>query len=338
MAPPTPPPEPSPSSPDPRGAQARPRRIPPASSPASFSDPSPLAPAHPLATLGLLDASSIELALDALQTRIDQLQQNLAQQNKLATLGMVTAVLAHEFNNILTPMISYTRFALSDKGDEPLRTKALNKALTGAERLANISKSLLGFARGDESTAADVAAAVSETLACLSRDPAKDGITLTLEIQPGLRVAMNAGQLQQVLMNLVVNARSALLSPPAPATPDAPPRRAIKRLSITGKIIKRGKIAEIRIADTGPGIPPHVRDRMFDPFFSTKRPDSSTPLASPDPEDTVPRGGTGLGLTICQELITAAGGAIREEGSPGQGALFILELPLAPEPEIPADH
>ncbi|HVS72806.1 MAG TPA: HAMP domain-containing sensor histidine kinase [Phycisphaerae bacterium] len=334
MAPPPPEPSPSPASPDPRGSHNRPRRIPPPSSPASFQDSSPLAPANPLATLGLLDASSIELALDALQTRIDQLQQNLAQQNKLATLGMVTAVLAHEFNNILTPMISYTRFALSDKGDEPLRTKALNKALTGAERLANISKSLLGFARGDESTAADVAAAVAETLACLSRDLGKDGITLTVEIQPGLCVAMNAGQLQQVLMNLVVNARSALLAPP-PAAPTGPPRRAIKRLSISGKIIKRGKIAEIRIADTGPGIPPHVRERMFDPFFSTKRPDAATPAAPTDPEDTVPRGGTGLGLTICQELITAAGGAIREEGSPGQGALFILELPLAPSPPEP---
>ncbi len=88
------------------------------------------------------------------------MQASLAQQNKLATLGMVTAVIAHEFNNILTPMMSYTTFALGEKADEALRTKALTKALAGAQRMANISKSLLGFARGDESTRAHVAVAV----------------------------------------------------------------------------------------------------------------------------------------------------------------------------------
>ncbi len=96
----------------------------------------------------VLDPTSLEQAIATLQQRIDTLQTNLSQQSKLATLGMVTAVLAHEFNNILTPMISYTKFALSGKSDEEMRTKALTKALGGAERLANISQSLLGFARG----------------------------------------------------------------------------------------------------------------------------------------------------------------------------------------------
>src|SRR4029077_6345973 len=130
--------------------------------------------------------------------------ESLSQQNKLATLGMVTAVIAHEFNNILTPMISYTKFALSDKTDEALQQKALTKALSGAERLANISKSLLGFARGDDTTSAAVLPAVKETLGCLARDLTKDGISLTLVVPETLSVAMNAGHLQQVLMNLIV--------------------------------------------------------------------------------------------------------------------------------------
>jgi signal transduction histidine kinase len=268
---------------------------------------------HPRPTI---DPSTLEQAIDLLQQRIDLLQQNLAHQNKLATLGMVTAVLAHEFNNILTPMLSYTKFALSEKSDEAMRTKALAKALAGAQRLSNISTSLLGFARGDESTAANVRTAVQETLACLSRELSRDGITLKLDVDAALQVAMNAGQFQQVLMNLVVNARSAMLCAGA--------KCGLKRLTIRGRIIKNGKIAEITVADTGPGIPREVLPRIFDPFFSTKKCETEAQGA-----DDVPRGGTGLGLTICHELINAAGGTIRAESQAGQGAVFTIELPLA---------
>lgn len=263
----------------------------------------------------MIDASSIEQAINSLQQRIDQLQLNLNQQNKLATLGMVTAVLAHEFNNILTPMISYTKFALGDKADPAMREKALHKALSGSERLANISASLLGFARGDDSKSINVRHAVNETLACLARELPKDGIALTIEIPDDLGVAMNAGQFQQVLMNLIVNARSAMLT-------GRVGRTLPKRLSVRAQIIKKNKIAEITVADTGPGIPTDVLPRIFEPFFSTKR-NEETAI------DTETRGGTGLGLTICQELIHAAGGTIRAESEPGKGAAFIIELPVA---------
>lgn len=279
----------------------------------------------------MLDQDSIALALETLQNRIDSLQESLAQQNKLATLGMVTAVIAHEFNNILTPMISYTRFALSDKADEALRTKALSKALSGAERLANISKSLLGFARGDESHAAQVLAAVKDTLVCLARDLAKDGITLTLEVGEEISVAMNAGHLQQVLMNLIVNARAAMLSNRSGGS-------GLRRLKIaarvvSGKVAADGKrqVVEIMIADTGPGIPPEVLPRIFEPFYSTKRDKDLRQIegGAAGAEEALPKGGTGLGLTICQELIRVAGGAIRVESEAGQGATFTIELPSA---------
>jgi signal transduction histidine kinase len=308
------------------------------------------------------------LALVTLQQRIDQLHQSLAQQNKLATLGMVTAVIAHEFNNILTPMIAYTKFALGDKADDALREKALSKALSGAERLANISKSLLGFARGDESsTSAHAGTAVRETLACLSRDLAKDGITLTCEVPEDLWVAMNAGHLQQVLMNLVVNARSALLHggadhsgglQPTPAAetgsntlgrsraaiealrkgPAASGVRngsrgaGVKRLTIRAELINAGKRVLLHIADTGPGIPAEVLPRIFDPFFSTKKRGEPSPEQGA-PEESMPKGGTGLGLTICKELVAAAGGSIRATSEPGKGATFTLELSVAPAPD-----
>jgi signal transduction histidine kinase len=267
-----------------------------------------------------LDAASIEAALATLQSRIDLLQQSLAQQNKLATLGMVTAVIAHEFNNILTPMISYTRFAMGDKTDEALRQKALEKALSGSERLANISKSLLGFARGDESAAAPVLPAITETLACLARDPSKDGISLTMDVPADLCAAINAGHLQQVLMNLIVNARSAMLA----RTQNG--GGGIKRIAIGGK--RQGNRVEITVADTGPGIPKDVLPRIFDPFFSTKKNGEPQAVAKPECEESMPRGGTGLGLTICRELIHAAGGRIEVSSAEGSGTIFIIDLPV----------
>jgi signal transduction histidine kinase len=311
------------------------------------------------------------MALATLQQRIDQLHQSLAQQNKLATLGMVTAVIAHEFNNILTPMIAYTKYALGDKADDALREKALNKALSGAERLANISKSLLGFARGDESsTTAHVSTAIRETLACLSRDLSKDGITLTCEVPEDLWVGINAGHLQQVLMNLIVNARSAMLNGGAAAKPASPPatetstsplvrgraaieamrkapappaavagaaRGGVKRLTIRAQIVNGGKRVELSITDTGPGIPADVLPRIFDPFFSTKkRGEKASPEQGCAGEEAMPQGGTGLGLTICKELLAAAGGGIRASSEGGRGATFTLELGVVAPPGSPA--
>jgi len=270
----------------------------------------------------VLDPVSLELALDTLQKRIDLLQQSLAQQNKLATLGMVTAVIAHEFNNILTPMISYTKFALTDKADEALRTKALTKALGGADRLANISKSLLGFARGDESNVAPVLPAVRETLACLARDLSKDGIALVLDVPDGLVVSMNAGHLQQVLMNLIVNARSAMLSARAAGCG----KRLVIRAGIKNATDGQRKMVVLSIADTGPGIPEEVLPRIFEPFFSTKRGAALHEVAN-NAEESMPRGGTGLGLTICQELVRVAGGTIGVSSKEGEGAVFVIELP-----------
>lgn len=257
-----------------------------------------------------MDVSSLEANIATLQQRIDQLQANLSQQQKLATMGMVTSVIAHEFNNILTPMMNYARCALAAKGDDALRDKALAKSLQGAERLAAISQSLLGFARGDQSTSADVSRAVTDTLACLSRDLSKDGITLKLDIPLGLCAAMNGGQLQQVLMNLVVNARAAML-----------PMRGTKRLTIRAALVKKNRIVQIEVSDSGPGIDAAVLPHIFDPFFSTKVHEGSSG------DDAMPKGGTGLGLTICQDIIQSAGGTIRVESQVGKGAMFIIELP-----------
>lgn len=279
----------------------------------------------------ILDASSLEQAINALQGRIDELEAHVSQQQKLATLGMVAAVIAHEFNNILTPMISYTRYALSDGADDALKQKALQKALAGAEKAAAISQSLLGFTRGEEGAIADVHKCVQETLNCLSRDLGKDGITLKLEIEESLKVHMNPGQLQQVLMNMIVNSRSAMLQA----------NSGLRRMMIKGARLKNGKIAEIQVSDTGPGIPADVLPKIFEPFYSTKRKNCEKKLNGDSTaggvvtetaeKEEVPKGGTGLGLTISQELILSAGGTIRCISEVGKGTTFIIELPVGEE-------
>lgn len=243
---------------------------------------------------------------EQVEAQFDKVREGLTHSHRLTTLGTIASVIAHEYNNILTPIISYAQIALAQPEDTELLKKAVEKALSGAERAAKISSSLLGFAREhDHELAADVAAVVHETLGCLGREPRKDGIELRVNLPPGARVAMSPLNLQQVLLNLVLNARKAM-------------RRKGGVLSITGQ--REGDELVLEVADTGPGIPPQILDRLFEPFVTHRIGDADDPSA--------PRG-TGLGLCICRDLLRNAGGDIWAESRPGVGATFTLRLPWA---------
>ena len=147
---------------------------------------------------------------------MDALHEQLTESQRLATIGTITAVIAHEFNNLLTPIISYSQFALtsaqSQNPDMELIAKALGKAFNGATKAGRICSSMLGLARGESSPAqVSVQTLVDETLAVLARDPQKDGIALRLQVQPDLSVHGDPIQLEQVLLNLLINARQAML-------------------------------------------------------------------------------------------------------------------------------
>ncbi|MDB5325542.1 MAG: zraS 10 [Phycisphaerales bacterium] len=236
------------------------------------------------------------------------LREQIMQSQRLATIGTIAAVIAHEFNNILTPVISYSQFALtsanSDKPDAELIKKALTKSFQGATKAGRICTSMLGLARG-ESEHGDVGIQnlVDETLLVLARDPQKDGIALRVQVQPELTVRGDAVQLEQVLLNLLINARQAMGG---------------KAGSITIKAVDVPEQNQIRLSviDTGPGIALKHLDKIFDPFFTTK--------------GTVKRGesrGTGLGLAICREIIEAHQGRIDVKSELGKGTTFELLLP-----------
>ena len=252
-----------------------------------------------------------------IEIQFNQIREGLAHAHRLVTLGTIASVIAHEYNNILTPIISYAQLALANPDDRELMTKALGQALSGAERVAQISSSLLGFAREqDGSHCASLPKAVEDTIACLARDPARDGIEMTVDV-PYVGVAMSPLNLQQVLLNLVLNARKAMGGTGG-------------SLQILGRVETDRVLVDV--VDSGPGIPDQIMDRLFEPFV-THRPDTS--------EDPVAQKGTGLGLCICRNLLSAAGGSITAENSAAQsangagggtGATFHLSIPLADGP------
>ncbi len=263
-----------------------------------------------------LDADKFHLAeqmlgdLEDVEHQLRQLQDGLTRSHRLATLGTMASIIAHEFNNILTPVISYCQLASKSPEDVELTRKAIDKALNGATKAAQISASMLGFARDCEDVnICCVGEVVEEAFYCLAREPEKDGIDLHLDIDENLWVAIAPVSLQQVVLNLILNSRQAM-------------RQRGGQLHIIAK--RDGDQVNLRVADTGPGIPEEILPQLFEPFV-TKRDQSAGD-----------RKGTGLGLTVCRNLISTAGGTIEVDSSPGMGATFRIILPIADPPATTA--
>jgi len=212
-------------------------------------------------------------------------------------------MIAHEFNNLLTPVVAYARHAL-DTEDTGLMRTALAKTLDRTAMLREMADRVIGLARQPETSvkAVKVRAVVENAVGCLGRDLSRDNIALNIQIDPELTVRANENQLLQVLFNLVINARQAMLGRRGRLTVDAAP---------TGN----GRVV-INVRDTGCGIAPEHLDRIFEPFFSTKGADSP-------PE----KRGLGLGLSISRDIIDELGGEITVESQLGQGTTFTITLP-----------
>ena len=241
---------------------------------------------------------------EQLEAQFEMVRESLTHSHRLATLGTIATIIAHEYNNILTPIVSYAQLALADPDDHATVRKALEKSLSGAERAAKISASLLGFAReADEHHVARLCGVIDEAIGCMARDPAKDGLEVEVDV-PDALAAISPLNLQQVLLNLLLNAKNAM-------------RRGGGRITVSARV--EGGMIHLDVADTGPGIAPEIIDRLFEPFVTHR----SDPAAD--------RKGTGLGLCICRDLVRAAGGSISVESKPGQGATFHIRLPVADE-------
>jgi two-component system NtrC family sensor kinase len=231
----------------------------------------------------------------------------LVQVQKLAAMGTMAAMLAHEFNNILTRAINYAEHALHYPEDRELTRTSLGKILENCGRAGEICRSIFDFAGTSDGRRRPVALAklVADAINCLGRDPAKDNIAIRCRVSPELTVQADGTLLQQVLYNLVLNARQAIL---------ARDRRG-GRITLSADRAADGRV-EVRVSDTGCGIAPDDLPKIWQPFFSTKR-----------SNDKAEKKGIGLGLAICRSIITDHGGTIDAESCPGQGTTFTIRLP-----------
>lgn len=256
----------------------------------------------------------------SLEQQVALLKEQLAQAQKLTSLGELMSTTTHEFNNVLTTIINYAKLGMRHK-DQATRDKSFEKILSAGNRAAKITSSILGFARNRSSRQepTDLAALVDDALLLLERELIKYRVVVDRQYQQGLPLAVvNGNQIQQIVLNLLINARQAM--------PNG--GRILLKLQHDAE----AGFVELTIRDTGCGIAPEHLRRIFDPFFSTK--------SGPDASG---KGGTGLGLSTCRDIVEAHQGRIRVESALGRGTAFILKLPAAraekqsePQPEKPA--
>jgi signal transduction histidine kinase len=263
-----------------------------------------------------MSTSQPEHAPPSLEDQVAFLKEQLFQAQKLTALGELVSTTTHEFNNVLTTIINYAKMG-QRHNDQSTRDKAFEKILAAGLRAAKITNGILGFARNRPQgmEPADMIKLVEDSLLLLEREMSKYRIVIDKQFHPIPPAMVNANQIQQVLINLLVNARQAM--------PNG--GHAVIRLSHD----TQHDTVDLMVRDTGSGIPADKLPQIFNRFFTTK--------SGPDASG---KGGTGLGLAFCRDVIEAHHGRIRVESTVGKGTAFTLKLPAvnALEPaRLPVD-
>jgi signal transduction histidine kinase len=261
-----------------------------------------------LSTLADYAAISIENATlyEELRKRMQDLersQQELIESSKLAAVGTLAAGVAHEFNNLMAAISGHAELGLvSDDMDEIKRS--LQVVVQTVDRAKRITTNLLTFARKREPRMelADITQAVGNPLELMQRDLEKSDIRLVRKFSDVPAIVCDAGQISQVCLNLLTNARDAML-------PDGG--------TLTVEIKRDDQDVLIAFTDTGTGIPPHILDNLFKPFVTTKGPLGGGEMA-----------GSGLGLSVSDGIIKNHGGTIDVETELGKGSTFTVRLPI----------
>lgn len=237
------------------------------------------------------------------QSKIDILQQQIVRAERLATLGEMAAGVVHELNNPLTSITVYAEYLvrkLESQGQDGADVEKLRRIGASAQRILRFSRDLVQYARpsGKQLEAVDLASVVRASVSIVEHLFERGGVALSIEIDPELPVIQAvAGQLEQVLINLISN--------------------AVHAVEAGGRVFVRavrgdGKTVVIEVGDSGPGVAPDDRERIFEAFFTTK----------PDGK------GTGLGLPIVKNIVEQHRGVITVGQSDLGGALFRVTIPV----------
>jgi two-component system cell cycle sensor histidine kinase/response regulator CckA len=229
-----------------------------------------------------------------------RLEEHLREWQKMDALGHLAAGIAHDFNNVLSVVTASAQLVMTNLDDRSEAMEDTKAILDAARRGSVLTTQLLSFARrhGKTIQQLDLNAVVRDVTA-MARRVIQPGIHFALKLDArGAPVAMNRGQLDQVLMNLLLNARDAMPSGTG---------------TIAVSTSRDERHVYLRVADTGVGMTDETRQRIFEPFFTTK----------------AKLGGSGLGLSTVYAIVDDAGGRITVSSAPGQGARFEIVLPLA---------
>jgi signal transduction histidine kinase len=243
---------------------------------------------------------SVHIARDITERK--QMEQRLILSDRLASIGELVSGVAHELNNPLTSIIGFSQLIRDGNAGNDIE-EDLNIVYREAQRAAAIVKNLLTFARkhAPVKQAGQINNVINEVIKIRAYEQKVNNITVNMEFSENLpEIMLDYFQMQQVFMNIIVNAENAMLGAHGKGT-----------LTISTKCID--DIVKVEVSDDGPGIEKKNLDRIFTPFFTTKEIGK----------------GTGLGLSICHGIVKEHGGNIYVESEPGKGCSFIIELPVA---------
>ncbi len=238
---------------------------------------------------------------DQLEAQFDLLKDQTRQAQRLASLGTAATMLAHEFNNLMSPVVGYAQYAI-DSQDPELMAKALRITLKQTGIMTAMSDRILGLAANESGSVqrVNIKEAINDARECLIRDLSKDNIEFVTDIDESLTFLADPRQMQQVFFNLLSNARQAI-------------QHRHGRLTITAQRID-DEMVSISFRDNGSGIPEGSLDAIFQEFYTTKK-------------DRPGKSGIGLGLSMCRDIIEEHRGTIQVSSTVGEGTIFTIKLP-----------
>jgi signal transduction histidine kinase/ActR/RegA family two-component response regulator len=247
----------------------------------------------------------------AAESARSQLEEQLRHAQKMEAIGRLSGGIAHDFNNLLTAIRGYSELLMKELQGSPLLRADVEEIFNAADRAATLTGQLLAFSRRQILSPEIVV--LNQRVTDMSRMLNRligEHIAIDLELAADLwPVRADAAQLEQVLVNLALNARDAM--PQGGRLAIETTNRDVKAVEGQALDILPGPYVELHVRDTGIGIPPDVQGRIFEPFFTTK-----------------PKGaGTGLGLSMVYGFVKQSGGAITVDSAPGRGTTFSLLLP-----------
>ena len=242
---------------------------------------------------------------------IARLQEQLMQTQKLTAIGELAGTTTHEFNNILMTIINYAKLGLRHTDNET-RTKSFDKILTAANRAAKVTGTILGMARnrkpGFEPT--QLKPIIEDALMLLEREMNKYRISVEQGLNDVPEIMADGNQIQQILINLLINARQAM--------PNG------GKLHVKLDFDPVIDMVTILVRDYGTGIPQEKLPYIFDSFYTTK--------SGPDASG---KGGTGLGLAACRNIVESHSGKIRVNSTLGKGTCFTIMFPVHHSMAVP---